>query len=111
MTYFNAIRKKKHVFFDIEQLNTSVKSAAYRVPEDAEFGLLLLYSEDASTVTIKTADSVFGGKDQKIECEPGCVGVFLELNNCIQTSGEHKGCVLIESTENTFDSELIICTK
>ncbi len=111
MTYFDATHNKNYVYFDTDVLNRCPKVVAYRVPEDAEYALLLLGIEDPSTITIKAADSVLGGKDQIFPCECGYNGVFLELSTFIQRSGEHKGCVLIECAEDSFESDLFICSK
>lgn len=110
MLYLNSIDVKDHEYFDSGDLRTTTQEVAYRVPAGADHGLLLLYSFDQNTITIKAGDSVFSGKDLTFTCSEGYYGVFLNLTEFIQHSGPHKGCVLLESIEE-YESKLFILSK
>lgn len=82
----------------------------YRVPDDAEKALLLISSDDTDVV-IKAADNVFSGKDPKYYSIEPRIAAFLDLNTYIQRSGEYKGCVVIESVAEPFESCLLVFEK
>ncbi len=111
MTYYNAIRLKTNEMFDSELTNASDEVVAYRVPEDAEHAVILMFNDNSSTTIIRSGDTFFGGKDLILNCDEGYYGVYLDLNTYIQRSGEHKGCVVIENDGDMFRSQLAILEK
>ena len=91
------------------ELNAPVETVmAYRVPEDAEKGLFLFESYDKSTVTIKAADHVFGGKDLVVDIEENYCVLYLDINAYIQRTGEYKGCIVVENSDESAMCEFII---
>ena len=111
MTYFDSITVENYECFVTDMMTHTPKKAAYRVPMDAEYALLTLYVDGETTITIKGGDTVLGGKDKKISCEGGAYGVILELSQYIQHSGPHKGCILLESNLDFYESDLFVFSK
>ncbi len=111
MTYFDSVCVKNKEIHSTDTMNDSEKIAAYRVPKDAEYALLFVMNPSPSTFTFKAADNVFGGKDQQFECPIGYYGMYLDLNTFVQRSGEHEGCVVIENTGDSFQSEMFVFVK
>ena len=108
MTYRDSIIFKNTGSTQLDLIEAGEGVVAYRVPEDAEKGIYLVDVYDGCSVTIKAADHVFSGKDLVVNTEDGQCAVYLDLNTYIQRSGEHKGCVLIETDESTATCAFII---
>ena len=108
MTYRDSIIVKNNGMTQINVVEVGEGVVAYRVPEDAEKAVYLVDIFGGCTVTIKAADHVFGGKDLVVHTEDGYGIVYVDLNTYIQRSGEHKGCVLIESDDDTAMCELTV---
>ena len=111
MNIYNSICFKNNELHLTEPLNICDNAMAYRVPEDAEYGFLMVSNPIECTYTIKAADNVLGGKDQVFYCPYGYNSMYLDLNSFIQRSGEYKGCVLIEIGEKGAMSEMIVFQK
>lgn len=111
MTYLNSNTVKNYECFSIEAMKLTPKEAAYRVPMDAEYALLTLCVVGENIITIKGGDTVLGGKDKTFSCGDGDYGVILEISQYIQHSGPHKGCILLESTAEDYESDLFVFSK
>lgn len=81
---------------------------AYRVSEDAEKGIFLFDSYEGSKIKIKAADHVFGGKDFVVDVGEEYTVLCLDINPYIQRTGEYKGCILLESSDESASCELVI---
>ncbi len=108
MTYRDSIIVKNNGITQINVVEVGEGVVAYRVPEDAEKAVYLADVYGGCTVTIKAADHVFGGKDLVVSVKDGQSLIYLDLNTYIQRSGEHKGCVLIESDDDSVMCELTV---
>lgn len=110
MNYVDSVVVKNGSVISNLEMVQSDDVVAYRVPEDAENALLLVESEEAD-VTIRAADHVFGGGEKRFQCGESPFAVYLDLNTCVQRSGEYKGCVLVEGLIEPFKSCLLILEK
>ncbi|MBR4087386.1 MAG: hypothetical protein IKK30_05990 [Clostridia bacterium] len=113
MTYYDCLHGKFNEPMDFTYIHDEVEDVvAYRVPKDAEEALLMIdHDYSAITIIVKAADNVLCGKDLSIQINRGTGVFFLDLNTFIQRSGEYEGCVLIESDDKDFRSELLVLEK
>ena len=111
MLYIDSIIVKKEELFSNTDMSGGDIELAFRVPEDAETALLMLLNSEEVEFNIKSADSVFGGKDLKFLCGENSFSMFVDLNTFIQRSGEYKGCVLLEADTENFECKLLIPEK
>lgn len=101
MTYRDSIIAKNAASVGFNFFDAGEGVVAYRVPDDAEKGMYMVDVGGGCKVTIKAADHVFGGKDLVVNTEDSYCLFCFDLNMYIQRTGEYKGCVLIETEDDT----------
>ncbi len=113
MIYYDCFYGKFNEPMDFSYIDNETDNVvAYRVPKDAEEALFMVdHDYSAIKITVKAADNVLCGKDLSVQINRSTGVFFLDLNTFIQRSGEYEGCVLIESDDKDFRSELLVLEK
>lgn len=70
--------------------------AAAQIETNGNCVVLLLYTDNSGSVTVKAGDSVFAGAELNLELQPAVFyAVQLETGRFMHQNGEHKGKILI----------------
>lgn len=111
MYYLNSTPVKIGDLISTNNMNCCECITAYRVPDDAETAVLLVKNYSGSDIIIKSGDNVFRGKDMSYYDMDDCFVIFLDLNTFIQRSGEQKGCIVLDSDSDEYESKLFVLEK
>lgn len=111
MYYLDSTPVKIGDLISTKDMNFSDCITAYRVPDDAEIAVLLVKNYVSLDMAICSGNNVFRGKDMSYYDMDDCFVIFLDVNTFVQRSGEHKGCIILDSGTDTYESKLFVLEK